>query len=139
MALAPCLFTPAHAATALEAVRSELLGPNSLGVKTLSPAFHRFYVSYYNNSEDSADGMVAHGFSYHNGPEWLWLYGYYLMALKTFTGSDIRPLVVNHLDRLRQDSWMSLPELTNHDGEHCPDSSAAQAWSIATLQEALSS
>ena len=41
--------------------------------------------------------MIAQGFSYHNGPEWVWLYGFYLMALKIFEEKDIRPLVANHL------------------------------------------
>lgn len=36
---------------------------------------------YYNNSDDSIQPKTAHGFSYHNGPEWVWVYGYYVKAL----------------------------------------------------------
>ncbi len=35
---------------------------------------------YYDNSDNSAQIKSAHGFSYHNGPEWVWLYGFYVVA-----------------------------------------------------------
>lgn len=41
---------------------------------------HSPYVPYYDNSDDSSVAKVAHGFSYHNGPEWVWLYGFYIVA-----------------------------------------------------------
>lgn len=44
------------------------------------------YRSHYDNSNDSEDFNTAHGFCYHNGPEWVWLYGFYLMALHRFEG-----------------------------------------------------
>ena len=45
---------------------------------------HSFYSSSYDNDDDSSDPKVAHGFSYHNGPEWVWLYGFYLVAKLNF-------------------------------------------------------
>ena len=35
------------------------------------------------------------------------------------------------------DSWSGLPELTNKDGKFCPGSCNTQAWSIATIIEAV--
>ena len=36
------------------------------------------------NSDDSVQIKSAHGFSYHNGPEWVWLYGFYVAAKVKF-------------------------------------------------------
>ena len=38
---------------------------DSLGIKTLDPASD-LYVGYYNNSDDSDNKKIAHGYSYHN-------------------------------------------------------------------------
>ena len=51
---------------------------NSIGVKTLDPREEE-YVPYYDN-EDESHYKTAHGFSYHNGPEWVWVYGMFLKA-----------------------------------------------------------
>jgi hypothetical protein len=53
----------------------------SLGVKTLDSKDPE-YNGYYNNDDNSTNKSVAHGFNYHNGPEWLWLLGYFLMVQK---------------------------------------------------------
>ncbi|CAF4416264.1 unnamed protein product, partial [Adineta steineri] len=34
----------------------------------------------YVDDDDSNDYKRAHGFNYHNSPEWLWLTGYYIHA-----------------------------------------------------------
>lgn len=33
--------------------------------------------------------------------------------------------------------WEGLPELTNSHGKNCPDSCATQAWSIASILDAI--
>lgn len=59
---APDLFDPRNAWKALEVTRKQLLGP--LGMKTLDPR-DKDYRCTYNNSDDSYDYSIAHGFNYH--------------------------------------------------------------------------
>lgn len=42
----------------------------------------------------------------------------------------------NHKKFLKEDEWLSLPELTNANGERCEFSCPSQAWSIGCLLEA---
>ena len=42
------------------------------------------YSDFYDNNDDSDNPKIAQGYSYHNGPEWVWLYGYYVMAMVKF-------------------------------------------------------
>ena len=88
---------------------------------------------------------LAHGFNYHQGPEWLWPTGYFLRSHLIYYSDHTTErdqalrLVKNHLgklhDRLYSSDWKSLPELTNQNGEECYFSCAAQAWSVATTLE----
>ena len=38
---------------------------------------------------------------------------------------------------VQNDPWAGLPELTNKDGQHCPDSCNTQAWSASTILDFL--
>jgi glycogen debranching enzyme len=38
---------------------------------------------------------------------------------------------------IQTDPWAGLPELTNKDGDPCPDSCRTQAWSASTLLDFL--
>lgn len=141
LTVAPQMFNPTHARIALEQARLYLANePNSLGIKTLDDSDYQ-YCGYYDNSNDSNDSRVAHGFNYHQGPEWLWPVGYYLRAQLVVNGRDAIILVKQHLGRLNQylmnsaNPWKSLPELTNRNGVECAFSCPSQCWSVACALE----
>lgn len=143
MALAPDLFDPRHAWQALDQVEKLLLGP--LGVKTLDPADWA-YRPDYDNSNDSDDPSVAHGFNYHQGPEWGWPLGFYVRARLAFAhpcGKHARAVAAGYralgpsAAELRASPWRGLPELTNAGGAYCRDSCRSQAWTAASALEAL--
>ncbi|KAJ6225035.1 hypothetical protein RDWZM_003580 [Blomia tropicalis] len=140
MCVAPELFVRDHAIEALKMVDQHLLGP--MGMKTLDPSDWN-YRGDYDNSNDSDDYSVANGFNYHNGPEWLWPTGYYLMARLKFNTnhsqevSRVSKLLSKHYDHITQSIWFGLPELTNSNGSYCHHSCPIQAWSHGTMLELL--
>lgn len=138
MVVAPELFDKVHARHAILLAKEHLCGP--LGMKTLDNSDWN-YCGDYDNGNDSMDEKVAHGFNYHQGPEWLWLTGYYIRASSKFIGHEERPhhlkLLSNFYATLMDSPWLGLPELTNTDGSVCKDSCPIQAWSLATVMETL--
>ncbi len=143
MCVAPELFKPEHAMNALNKAREVLVGP--LGMKTLDASDWNYRPNYDQREND--DPATSCGWNYHNGPEWVWLRGYYLRAVAIFGAkAGVERSVLNHrinsmtLDcrkHIRSSPWAGLPELTNADGAHCPDSCSTQAWSAAALLDAL--
>lgn len=143
MAVAPALFDPRRAWAALDQLERLLLGP--LGVKTLDPADWA-YRPEYDNSNDSSDASVAHGYNYHQGPEWTWPLPFYLRARLAFAhenGKHARTVARTYaalgplLAELRASPWRGLPELTGPAGAPCRDSCRTQAWSSGAALEAL--
>ena len=108
-----------------------LVGP--IGMRTLRACDPK-YNGIYDNDDQSR------GYNYHNGPEWVWLFGYYLIACMrfgVFTKTDIHKKLENHFTHIRESPWHSLPELTNMNGQFCKFSCPSQAWSVACILEAL--
>ncbi|KAL3127434.1 glycogen debranching enzyme Gdb1p [Cryptosporidium hominis] len=149
------LFDCEHAIKSIEAVEKYLFSPNMLGIKTLDPSDYN-YRPNYDNSNDSEDYKIAHGFNYHQGPEWVWPMGHFLMAKyqllkekyeKTISTekatklaiSETMKYLMNHRNHIISDKWGSLPELTNDNGSFCKDSCFAQAWSVGTILYFLTS
>jgi glycogen debranching enzyme len=145
MCVAPELFDHSTAVYALKMTREILVGP--LGMKTLDPIDYQYRGNYV-NSNDSNDYFVARGFNYHNGPEWLWVTGYFLRAYYFFGRLNdtvdcslvhfILGVLNEHKKYLMQTNiYAGLPELTNMNGVLCPDSCPTQAWSMATILDLL--
>ncbi len=65
MAVAPELFSKEKALKALEMAEKYLLVENAMGVRTLDYE-DKFYRGSYDNSNDTNDYFIAHGFNYHN-------------------------------------------------------------------------
>ncbi|KAF9397406.1 hypothetical protein BGX21_008912 [Mortierella sp. AD011] len=145
MCVAPELFDKTHAINALTLAKDVLLGP--LGMRTLDPNDWA-YRPNYDNQNDSDDRMIAKGWNYHQGPEWLWCTGYFFRAYLHFklqyepdmvkeTVYELHRLMLPHKAQLETSPWAGLAELTNLDGAICLDACQSQAWSSSTLLDLL--
>lgn len=143
MCVAPELFLVERAKHAINVADEVLRGP--VGMRTLDPSDWN-YRPYYNNGEDSDDFATSKGRNYHQGPEWVWCFGYFIRAFLHFnhvaagkgepSGEILQELnkrLTGHRQWIRDSEWAGLTELTNKDGELCGDSSPTQAWSTSCL------
>ena len=142
LAIAPELFEKEHAIKFMKLSEDFLLVKNCIGIRTLDYTDKNYNGDYYPDN-DSNDYHLAHGLNYHNGPEWVWPAGFYLMSkinfndLKENIFEDICQRLIPFEKYIINDSWSGLPELTNKDGKFCPGSCNTQAWSISTIIEAV--
>jgi glycogen debranching enzyme len=130
-------------------MKTVLAGP--LGIKTLDSRDWK-YRGVYENGNQSSDPTVAHGFNYHQGPEWVWVHGYFLRAyLYFFTKApgfkvheqkmrvkEVEEMLKKpkeFIQDLERNKFAGLPELTNENGAFCVDSCETQAWSMAVFLE----
>ncbi|KAI8894654.1 glucanotransferase domain of glycogen debranching enzyme-domain-containing protein [Globomyces pollinis-pini] len=149
MVKAPELFDPEHARQVLLKARDVLCGP--LGIKTLDPA-DWMYRGHYDNNNNSTDPTVAHGFNYHQGPEWVWVMGFFLRAyFYFFTQAEghVKSEIPDHIHYIQktlikhklfilnfeENPFAGLPELTNANGAVCHPSCPSQAWSTSVMIE----
>ena len=141
MVVAPELFSPLNARIALEVAEESLLAP--IGMRTLDRDDWAYRGDYLMG--DSEDYNTAFGFNYHQGPEWVWLTGYFLQAKLRFCTEEKKEEVVRSVyevlsrvyDCLVNSVWKGVPELTNENGKICESCCPTQAWSIATLVDTL--
>jgi len=132
MTAAPDLFDEKHAVHALCVADAVLRGPT--GMATLDPSDLN-YRPYYRNSEDSDDFATSKGRNYHQGPEWLWPTGFFLRALlkfdlmrrhdaegRTEAFQQVTRRLMGCKDMIERSPWAGLTELTQKNGEDCPDS-----------------
>ncbi|KAI4250648.1 MAG: hypothetical protein L6R42_008695 [Xanthoria sp. 1 TBL-2021] len=106
------------------------------------------YRPFYINSEDSTDFSTSKGRNYHQGPEWIWPTGFFLRALLKFDmmrkstkaeRTEAFQQITRRLEgckiAIRESPWAGLAELTQKNGEFCPDSSPTQCWSAGCLMD----
>ena len=142
LAVSPELFDKNHAIKFMKLAEQFLVVKDCIGIRTLDYS-DKNYNGNYEVHNDSDNYHLAHGLNYHNGPEWVWPSGFYLMSKIKFNDlgdaifSDLCKRLIPFEKYIQKDKWSGLPELTNKDGSFCEGSCPTQAWSIATLIEAL--
>lgn len=143
MSVAPELFDKHHGATAINNADKILRGP--VGLATLDPSDWN-YRPYYLNSIDNDDFATSKGRNYHQGPEWVWIFGYFIRAFLHFNHvaydegkpsaeilTAINQRLQGHIKWINESPWSGLTELTNKAGALCEDLSPTQAWSTSCL------
>ena len=144
LSISPELFKKSHAIKFIKLAEEFLVVKNCIGIRTLAKNDSN-YNGNYDPKNDSKNFNLAHGYNYHNGPEWVFLSGFYLMAKMIFNEYnskeelliDISKKLVPFEKYIKDDVWSGLPELTNKDGSYCEGGCNTQAWSIGTLIEVL--
>ena len=136
MTVAPELFDPIHANRCLNLVDERLTG--KIGMKTLDPSDFRYKPNYINIENE--DYFTSNGFNYHNGPEWVWLTGYFFratMRMRKKFSLNMMKILSSLKGFVNRSKEFGIPELTNENGNFCFDSCPIQAWSIACTLDIL--
>ena len=126
-------YSPLETESVRHAVLSEckehLLTP--YGLRSLSPQDPNYSGQYIG-------GVVQRDGSYHQGPVWGWLLGYYAMAEFRVTGnaSMAQQRLVAMRDHLGKAGLGQISEIFDGDLPHTPRGAPAQAWSVACTLEA---
>ena len=143
LAITPELFDKEHALKFMKIVDEHLYVKGCIGIRTLDNTDIRYNGNYFVD-DDSNDYHRAHGLNYHNGPEWVWPTGYYLLSKMIFNDKDKKEIFNEICYKLiplekhtYNSKWNGLPELTNANGRECPASCVTQAWSMGCLIEAV--
>ena len=79
MAVAPELFDQEQARQCLAIVERVLMTEGAMGIKTLDPSDPNYKGDYDNDDE-------TRGHNYHQGPEWVWPVGFFLISKLHFCG-----------------------------------------------------
>lgn len=140
------MFDHKHALAAINNTDKILRGP--VGLRTLDPQDLE-YRPYYHNGIDNNDFNTSKGRNYHQGPEWVWIFGYFIRAFymlqkeanhchnleekTSYLQQLLWKRLTEHKKWLHGSEWAGLTELTNKDGSLCQDSSPTQAWSASCL------
>ena len=77
MAVAPELFDKQQAHRCLQIVEQVLMVEGAMGIKTLDPSDSQYRGDYNNDDE-------TRGWNYHQGPEWVWPVGFFLISKLNF-------------------------------------------------------
>lgn len=116
-----------HAECALMAAETHLLTPK--GLRTLAP----FEIHYQGRFRGTLVELDA---AYHQGTVWPWLLGVYYQACKRVRGS--MPVSEDAISlMLRECGLGGIAECYDGDPPHLPGGCPWQAWSVATLADAL--
>ena len=144
IATSPELFDRKHAINFIKLVEKYLIVNNCIGVRTLDYTDNE-YDGIYDANNDGNDYKNALGFNIHNGPEFVWLTGYYLLAKINFNEYSNQEQLFYDLYKklapfekyIKNDKWCGLPLFTNKDGAYCEGSCGTHICSIGLLIEVL--
>ena len=143
LSISPELFKKSHAMKFMKLAEEFLVVKNCMGIRTLDKNDNDYNGNYEQN--DNENFNLANGYNYHNGPEWVFLSGFYLMSKMIFNEYnskeelliDISKKLVPFERYIKDDIWSGLPELTNKDGYYCESGCNTFTRSVATLLEVL--
>ena len=128
MAVAPELFTPDKARSALSQIQNNLLTP--FGLRTLSPHDPAYRPTY-------GGGPVERDSAYHQGTVWPWLLGPYAQVVLNYAGREALLAVLEpFVEQLNLAGVGQVSEIFGAERPFPPVGCIAQAWSVAQLLEA---